>query len=318
MKFGQVKDPKKIDFTIPPDHPDTAKVLKRSAKSKDFNVYVGCAKWNKEDLKNFYPQGTKDELAYYSTQFNCIELNATFYRLFPPTTFDKWYATAPENFRFFPKLEQSISHFKRLKDVGESVQNNVKNMLHLREKLGMPFLQLHDNFGPKDFDRVETFVKNWPKKLGLAIEFRHTEWHNDEAISSKLYKLLEKHGIANVLVDTAGRRDLMHMRLTTQAAFVRWVGANEAKSDRARLDAWIERIAKWKKAGLRELFFFVHQNEEKESPALAAHFIERLNKSVGTDLQIPKTLKSRTRTRAIAPKSASRAPRSKRSSALPD
>ena len=28
MKFGQVDNPEKIDFTIPPDHPDTAKVLK--------------------------------------------------------------------------------------------------------------------------------------------------------------------------------------------------------------------------------------------------------------------------------------------------
>jgi hypothetical protein len=41
---------------------------------------------------------------------------------------------------------------------------------------------------------------------------------------------------------------------------------------------------------LQRLFFFVHQNSEQESPALAAHFIERLNKKVGTALSIPKTL----------------------------
>ena len=97
----------------------------QSSKSNDLEVYVGCAKWSKKDLKNFYPRGVKDELAYYSTQFNCIELNATFYRLFPPETFDKWYATVPENFRFFPKLEQTISHFKRLKDVKEIVERNI-------------------------------------------------------------------------------------------------------------------------------------------------------------------------------------------------
>src|SRR5262249_14602939 len=102
MKFGQVDNPEKIDFTIPPDHPDTAKVLKESSQSKTLEVYVGCAKWNKADLKNFYPKGVKDELGYYSTQFNSIELNATFYRLFPPATFEKWYQTVPDNFRFFP------------------------------------------------------------------------------------------------------------------------------------------------------------------------------------------------------------------------
>lgn len=290
MKFGQVDNPESIDFTIPPDHPETAKALKAQAPQADIlEVYVGCAKWNKADLKNFYPRGTKDELAYYSTQFNCIELNATFYRLFPSATFENWHAATPENFRFFPKLEQSISHFRRLNDVNEVVERNVANMSHLREKLKMPFLQMRDDFGPKDFDRVVTFAENWTYDVPLAMEFRHTDWYNDAATSSSLYSLLETHGITNVLVDTAGRRDLMHMRLTTPTAFIRWVGANEPESDRSRLDEWIGRISKWKKAGLQRLFFFVHQNIEEESPALAAHFIERLNKKVGTSLPIPKT-----------------------------
>ncbi len=292
MEFGQVDDPQKIDFTIPSDHPDTAKLLKAQS-SKNFEAYVGCAKWNKKDLKNFYPRGTKDELAFYSTQFNCIELNATFYRLFPPATFDNWYQAVPENFGFFPKLEQSISHFRRLKDVQEFVEQNVANMSHLREKLKMPFLQMHNNFGPKDFDRVAAFAENWTYEVPLAIEFRHTDWYNDAAVSSKLYDLLETHGITNILVDTAGRRDLMHMRLTTPMAFIRWVGANEPESDRSRLDEWVGRIAKWKKAGLQKLFFFVHQNAEQESPALAAHFIERLNKKVGTAVPVPKTLEAK-------------------------
>jgi uncharacterized protein YecE (DUF72 family) len=291
MEFGQVDDPGKVDFTIPPDHADTSKVLKaQTSRSKDLEVYVGCAKWGKKDLKNFYPRGVKDELAYYSTQFNCIELNATFYRLFPPETFDKWYSTVPEDFRFFPKLEQSISHFQRLKDVDEIVERNVANMSHLGEKLAMSFLQLPDNFGPKNFDRVLAFVENWTYEVPLAMEFRHTDWCNDAAVSNELYDLLKTRGVTNVLVDTAGRRDLMHMRLTTPTAFIRWVGANEPKSDRSRLDEWIERIFQWQKAGLQKLFFFVHQNDEQESPALAAHFIARLNKKIGTALLIPKTL----------------------------
>ncbi len=136
-------------------------------------------------------------------------------------------------FQVLPKLEQSISHFQRLKDVKEIVERNVANMLHLHEKLEMAFLQMHDNFAPKDFDRVVTFVENWTYDVPLAIEFRHTNWYNDAAISSKLYDLLETRGITNVLVDSAGCCDLMHMRLTTPMAFIRWVGANEPESDRA-------------------------------------------------------------------------------------
>ena len=290
MKFGQVDNPETINFTVPPEHPDTKRLLGNS-KSKEMEIRVGCAKWNKTDLKNFYPKGVKDELGYYSTQFNCVELNATFYRLFPPSTFEKWYATVPDDFKFFPKLEQTISHFRRLKDVEEIVDNNITNMSHLKEKLGMPFLQMHNNFGPKDFDRVKTFIDNWKYDIPLAMEFRHTDWFNDPKISAELYDLLESNGITNVLVDTAGRRDLMHMRLTTSTAFVRWVGANHP-SDYTRLDEWIERIAEWKKLGLEKLYFFVHQNIEKESPLLSAYFIEKLNKKIGTDLPIPKTLNS--------------------------
>lgn len=290
MKFGQVPNPEEIDFTIPPDHADTKRVLAKS-KAKGLEIHVGCAKWNKTDLKGFYPKGVKDELSYYSTQFNCIELNATFYRLFKADVYEGWYETAPAGFKFFPKLTQSISHFRRLKDVEELVDISVSNMSHLKEKLGMPFLQMHNNFGPKDMDRVVAFVANWKQyKMPLAMEFRKTEWYNDPAVSTELYDLLEKNKITNVLVDTAGRRDLMHMRLTTPSAFVRWVGANEPTSDRKRLDEWVERVADWKQQGLQQLNFFVHQNVEKESPLLSAYFIEKLNKKIGTELQIPMTL----------------------------
>jgi uncharacterized protein YecE (DUF72 family) len=292
MKFGQVDNPESIDFTIPPDHPDTAKTLKKAATkgAKDLKIYVGCAKWNKADLKNFYPKGTKDELAYYSTQFNCIELNATFYRLFPASQFEKWKTTVPDGFKFFPKLGQEISHWKRLQDVTEIVDNYVGNFSSLGERLGVPFLQMHNNFGPKDVDRVVTFVENWKYDVPLAVEFRHTDWYNNADVAKDLYQLLEDNNAINVLVDTAGRRDLMHMRLTTPAAFVRYVGANHPTSDYTRLDDWIERIVQWKKQGLSELYFFVHQNTELESPLLSAYFIERLNKKIGSDLAIPKTL----------------------------
>jgi hypothetical protein len=94
MKFGSVPNPQYVDFTLPKDHTDTIKLLKEKA-SDTFNVFVGCAKWNKADLKGFYPRGTKDELTYYSKQFNSIELNATFYRIFPPEQFQKWYHKTP-------------------------------------------------------------------------------------------------------------------------------------------------------------------------------------------------------------------------------
>ncbi len=286
MQFGKVEYPEQIDFTLPEDHPDTSKVLNK-ARTSDLSVYVGCAKWNRQDLKGFYPRGIKDELEYYSRQFNSIELNATFYRIFGEDQFKKWYDKTPEGFRFFPKLVQNISHFKRLNDdVQPYVDEYLSSALHLKEKLGTIFLQMHGNFAPKNFDRVIKFIEKWPKEIKLAVEFRHTDWFNNEVVAKELYNLLEENNVTNSITDTAGRRDLLHMRLTNDEAFIRYVGANH-ETDYSRLDDWIKRLKTWKDLGINHIHFFVHQNVEKESPLLSKYFITKLNEQLNTELSLP-------------------------------
>lgn len=287
MKFGSVDNPENIDFALPIDHPDTKKVLNKVKDDNLTEIYVGCAKWNRADLKGFYPRGTRDELTYYSSQFNSIELNATFYRIFPAEQFSTWYGKTPDGFKFFPKLNQEISHWKRLNETNDVVQNYLYNVSNLKEKLGTIFLQMNTNFTPKDFDRVVGFVESWPKEISLAIEFRHTDWYNNQTVAENLYQLLEANNISNIIVDTAGRRDIMHMRLTNATAFVRYVGANHP-SDYIRLDDWIKRLKLWKEQGVKEIDFFIHQNIEKESPLLSAYFINKLNEELGYSLTIPK------------------------------
>jgi len=287
MKFGQVKNPEDIDFTLPPDHPDTAKAL--SNGDHEFDVYVGCAKWNRQDLKNFYPRGTKDELTYYSTQFNSIELNATFYNTPTAHQVTTWKNKTPDGFKFFPKITNNISHYKRLINTQLAVEEYCDAVSAFEEKLGVAFLQMHDNFKPKDFENVENFVKDFPQAIPLAVELRNTEWFNDIEVAERFYQLLVDHNKINIIVDTAGRRDMLHMRLTTPSAFVRYVGANH-ESDYSRLDDWLERIKKWKKGGLSRLYFFIHQNIEEASPLLSAYFIRKMNEDLGTDLKIPETL----------------------------
>lgn len=286
MQFGKVDNPSAIDFSLPADAPETTKVLQEN-KSGNFNAYVGCAKWNKTDLKGFYPRGTKDELGHYSTQFNSIELNATFYGMPKTEQVIEWKNKTPDGFKFFPKITNSVSHFKRLINVKEPVTTFCDAVSNFEEKLGMAFLQLHDNFKPKDFDRLKIMIEEFPKVIPLAVEVRNEEWFADKNIAGELFKLLSDHQIANIIVDTAGRRDMLHMRLTSPTAFIRYVGANH-ESDYTRLDEWVERIVKWKNEGLENLYFFVHQNVELASPLLSAYFIRNLNKELGINLTIPK------------------------------
>ncbi len=285
MKFGQVEDPSLVDFTLPKDHPETRIILEKNKKGLQ-NIAIGCAKWNKTDLKGFYPKGTKDELTYYATQFNSIELNATFYGMPSPDQVKTWAEKTPADFKFFPKITNTVSHFRRLLNIDDVVTQFATSILNFNEKLGMAFLQLHDNFKPKDYDRLEKFVQNWPREIPLAIELRNSEWFSDEEVFKTICELFTQYNITNIIVDTAGRRDMLHMRLTTSTAFIRYVGAND-ESDYQRLDDWLERLTEWKKAGLENAYFFVHQNIEKASPLLSAHFIKNLNDNWETQLPVP-------------------------------
>lgn len=286
MKFGKVENPGEIDFTFPADNPETKRVLNQHRTEAPFEVYVGCAKWNKTDLKGFYPKGTKDELTYYSRQFNSIELNATFYKMPDWKQVITWKNKTPEGFKFFPKVTDLITHYRRLINVQEPVENFCDAVSNFEEKLGMAFMQLHENFHPKDFDRLKGVLERFPKTIPLTVEVRNEAWFSDPEIAKQYCSLLEEQGITNTIVDTAGRRDMLHMRLTSSTAFIRYVGANHP-SDKQRLDDWIERIKQWRKEGLQQLYFFVHQNVEVESPLLAAYFIRRLNKELGLSLHVP-------------------------------
>lgn len=286
MEFGRVADPSGIDFTIPNDHPDTVKILEASPKDSRPDVYIGCAKWNRQDLKGFYPRGTKDELPYYATQFNCIELNATFYNIPSPEQITKWRDKTPEGFLFFPKISRSISHSGRLNEEFDKLRYFCDSIRAFEDRLGVVFLQMHDYFRAKDIEKMTDFLEQIPEDIPLAVEVRNKEWFGQSEAAESLYQAIQSSGATNILVDTAGRRDMMHMRLSNNSAFIRWVGANH-NSDFTRLDDWVDRIEQWLKNGLQNLFFFVHQNTEVESPLLAAELIKKLNNRCGLKLKVP-------------------------------
>lgn len=286
MKFGKIEDPKHIDFTMPADLPANKILLQKNKRNGEANVYVGCPSWNRADLKNFYPKGTRDELTYYASRFNCIEMNATFYSNFTPHIIEGWHNRTPDEFRFFPKVHQSVSHFKRLHDAKSVTNLYLDGIAHLQEKLGMLFLQLPDNFSPANFETLKNYLKEWPSGFPLAIELRHSGWFDGSWNTEPLYEVLEKYNITQLITDTPGRRDVLHMRLSTSSVFVRFNSIN-TDADYARLDNWIKRLKLWIENGLENIYFFVHQDLEKPMPLLSGYFIKKLNEELGTNLKIP-------------------------------
>jgi uncharacterized protein YecE (DUF72 family) len=286
MKFGKVENPGALDLSLPSDHSDTKTILSNGESSGKPKVFIGFPRWAKADLKDFYPKGTKDELTYYSSQFNSIEMNAFYYRIFPPSIVDKWYERSDPNFTFFPKVPQLISQFRRLKNCENELNDYLVSISHFKEKLGTVFLQMNDNYGPNNFDDFAKFIEAWPEDLPLTAELRHTDWFQDKAVANELYNLLEENGVSNTITDTAGRRDIIHMRLTNPTCFVRFTGANHP-SDVDRLDEWFERLTEWREQGIQQINFFIHQTVEKDLQMLSARLIEKINTEWGYDMHVP-------------------------------
>lgn len=294
MDFGKVANVNAVDFSFPPDAPITAKVLAAAKKTKQKpEIYIGCAKWGRPDwIGKLYPKGTRqaDFLKHYTGHFNCIELNAMFYRLFPKSTVEGWAAQAGDGFKFCPKFTSVITHIRRLKNCEKETDALIDTYSAFGKKLGTSFIQLDDKFGPKHTDTIQAYLKSLPRDFDVALEFRHLEWSENTVVVDEMYELMKELGVSSIITDTAGRRDVMHMRLTTPTAFIRFVGNSLHPTDFKRIDDWIERIDEWLDGGLKTLYFFIHQHDELYSPELSAYMIDKLNKRCKLKISPPKLL----------------------------
>ncbi|WP_099372934.1 DUF72 domain-containing protein [Sphingobacterium sp. 1.A.5] len=285
MKFGKVEDPSQIDFSLPDTPKETIQFLNKYKSDEDFEINIGYPKWSKADLKGFYPRGTKDELRYYSEEFNSVEFNGTFYRSPSKEQVLIWKNRTSDDFKFCPKFTNSISHYSRLNNTDEKVAAFVDSTVLFEEKLGMGFIQMPENFRPKAFDRLEAFLNRFPKGYPLAFEVRHEEWYNDDQTLNNYLKLLKKTNTTNIIVDTPGRRDMLNFQLTTPVAFIRFVSSTDV-IDKLRLSEWVTKIKEWKEAGLKQVYFFVHQKIDPETPFLSTDFVKELNEQLGCKLPI--------------------------------
>ncbi|HTH82091.1 MAG TPA: DUF72 domain-containing protein, partial [Mucilaginibacter sp.] len=177
MEFGRVKPEELagVDFSLLPDPELTINTLASAKNAEPLQVHVGCAKWGrKEWVGKIYPPKTKDAnfLDEYVKHFYCIELNATFYNLYPASTISKWKEKADTNtgFKFCPKFTQSISHIRRLKNAEEITTTFYEGILAFGDKLGPLFLQLSDNFTPKSFPELKAYLEQLPKDIPVFVE----------------------------------------------------------------------------------------------------------------------------------------------------
>jgi uncharacterized protein YecE (DUF72 family) len=157
-------------------------------------------------------------------------------------------------------------------------------------KLGPSFLQLPKNADFNHLSALLLFLENIDNKIPVAIEFRHPTWFTDNA--DEVFSYLRDLNVSPVITDVAGRRDVCHMYITNNEVLIRFVGNNLDTSDYVRIDDWINRMQYWFNMGVKNIFFFVHEPDTTDAPALATYLGQEWKKVSKVTTRYPELLEN--------------------------
>jgi len=217
-------------------------------------VGIGTSGWSYGHWREvFYPSGLAQGrwLEHYASEFDTVELNATFYRLPEEATFRGWRERTPEGFLFAVKAPRTITHVKKLADCGAEVSAFCSRARLLGGRLGPGLFQLPPRC-PCDAGRLKEFLSCVPEGFRLAFEFRDPSW-----LCEAVYALLRDHKAALVRVSAPRFPDAEVA--TADFQYLRMHGEKRlysSKYSEESLSRWADAIAAWAAAGQAVYVYF--------------------------------------------------------------
>jgi len=209
------------------------------------SLHIGTSGWSYDHWRQvFYPEDCPKSqwLAFYTSHFTTVELNASFYRLPAVGTFENWRRNTPAHFIWAVKASRYITHIKRLHEPADSLARFFDAARLLKEKLGPILFQLPPSLA---FD--EHRAREFCKALAIythrcTLEVRHASWLADKPLA-----MLSDFNIALCISDTAGRYPYCDA-LTADFVYVRLHGSRQLYGSNYcenELVAWAEKIRAW-------------------------------------------------------------------------
>lgn len=259
--------------------------------------HLGCTVWSLSEWKGvFYKEDAKPEqfLSQYSSVFNSVEGNTTFYNVPSPETVIKWGEQTPKGFKFCFKFPRYITHEKRMHNVKGDVLDFVRLFEPIREKTGPFMIQFPDTFGPTELYRLEDVFSILPKSFSYSVEVRHKDFYDHGKHERNLISMLKSYDVDRVIFDTRKlhsvkssessvleaqkKKPKVPVRFDTTASrpVLRFVGTNDVLNNEPYLKEWAIVIAEWIDDALHP-YVFIHAPNKVDQPKLCRHFHKLLS-----------------------------------------
>jgi uncharacterized protein YecE (DUF72 family) len=208
---------------------------------------IGTSGWNYRHWREvLYPPGVAQRrwLEHYASEFDTVEVNATFYRLLPESAFEGWRTRTPEEFAFALKVSRPITHYKKLAHCEKELSQFLSRARLLGDRLGPLLLQLPPR-SPCELSVLREFLARLPDDCRYAFEFRDESW-----LCDSVYRLLREKGAALVRVSAPRYPDADVV--TADFHYLRMHGDKRlysSKYSEATLGGWADLITGWAQGG---------------------------------------------------------------------
>jgi uncharacterized protein YecE (DUF72 family) len=225
------------------------------------SLYAGTIGWSYSFWKGgFYPEkiASKDFLSYYSSKFNSVEVDSTFYRIPTAKAIEGWKEQTPETFKFSLKFPGLITHIKMLKDCKETTQIFLERAALLEEKLGVLLLQFPPLFRIQHLPLLTDYLQALPKQNRFAVEVR-----NKSLLSVELYSLLKEHNVAFVWGNSPKipqveekTADFMYLRWEGDRKTVNGTLGKVEKEKSTETQNWVNKLSPFLDGGIDVFGYF--------------------------------------------------------------
>lgn len=215
----------------------------------------------------FYPENLpqKKFLEHYAGRLNAVEINYTFRRLPNRATLESWVNATPPGFVFVLKANQRITHIRRLRNAGESLELFLRMIDPLRavRRLGPVLFQLPPNL-KYEAGLLEEFAAQLPGDIRFAFEFRHPSW-----LAEPVYEALRKRNLCLCLAESE-KLEVPEV-ITSDFVYFRLRKPEYSAEDRAAIAARVSDLM----GGGRDVYLFFKHEDTPEGALYAEEILHQ-------------------------------------------